>query len=119
VILRTALAALLVLAACESPQPSTDIVKPVVHFVNVQDGDTLEPGAYVLVAVATDNDAMRNVVFWQDSTMLGWVRPLGTDTFRCGWDNRDDTARAYWLEAEALDRARNDTCQVIRVHVRR
>ena len=117
--LRTTLAALLLMAACDSPPTTNDTVKPVIRFVNPQDGDTLEPGAYVLVAVATDDQEMRNVVFWQDSTMLGWVRPLGTDTFRCGWDNRDDTARAYWLEAEALDRARNDTCQVIRVYVRR
>lgn len=117
--LRTALAALLLMAACDSPHPSNDTKKPTVHFVGLENGDTLDPGAYVLVAVATDDQQMRNVVFWQDSTMLGWVRPLGSDTFRCGWDNRDDTVRAYWLEAEALDLARNDTFQLIRVYVRR
>jgi len=103
--------------ACDEPPPDPE--PPAINFVYPADGDTLDPGVYVLRAVATDNQELRWVDFWVGTEMLGIVRTSRADTFSIGWDCLHDTAETYELRANALDMAYNYAFSNNRVYVRR
>lgn len=96
-----------------------DTVPPVVHFIQPADGDTFDPGVYELRAIAYDDVAMKSVVFWADSEMLAYVTRASGDTYSAVVDCRADTHRVYPLTANAVDRAHNQSFDLIRVFVRR
>lgn len=98
---------------------SNDHKMPEVRFVFPQDGDTLDPGAYVLKTIATDNRGIYWVEFWARGEMVGITWRCKADTYRIGWDCRDDTFRNYYLSAVAEDWNDNWITTVVNVHVRR
>jgi len=117
-ILFGALASLLVLAGCQST-PAPDTEKPVVKFIQPQDGDTFDPGVYVMSAHATDNVRVKLVVFWTEGEMLGFIMHEDSDTYRLGIDARPDTGQTYKLIVEADDDVRNLGWDSVTVHIRR
>jgi hypothetical protein len=107
-------------ALCGSGCEGTDDWnRPEVRWVYPQDGDTLDPGAYNLKVVSTDDVAMRWVSFWAWSEMLGIVRSSRADTYMLGVDCRSDTNTTYPLGAWAMDRSENQNYAGITVYVRR
>jgi hypothetical protein len=117
-----AVAALLLLSGCRQVN---DPVAPAVHWVFPHDGDTLEPGVYVLKAVATDDQSLRWISFWSNypgssvAIMLGLFRQSPGDTYTLGWDCLHDTGSYYWLSVTAEDRADNAAHDFAGVAVRR
>jgi hypothetical protein len=104
-------------AGCDNQLPDT--VPPVVGWVYPQDGDTVDPGVYTLVATATDDRRVDFVVFFAYTEMLGMVTTVQSDTYRVAVDCRADTGHVYQLRAFAYDQAENGTYADVTIHVRR
>jgi hypothetical protein len=106
-------------------QSVNDTVTPTVRWIFPHDGDTLEPGIYVLKAVATDDQALEWISFWSTypgstfAIMLGLFHQGQNDTYELGWDCLHDTGSFYWLSVSAEDRAGNDSHDFVGVAVRR
>ncbi len=103
---------------CDKARPP-DTEPPVISWVSPHDGDTVDPGIYTLVTVATDDRRMRWVAFFVETEMLGMVSESQGDTFRLAVDCRADTSRVNQLRAYARDDADNDTFAVVTIYVRR
>jgi hypothetical protein len=120
---RVLLLGLLLLLGCH--HSVVDPVAPTVRWIFPQDGDTLDPGVYVLKAVADDDQSLEWVSFWSNypgstyAIMLGLFRPGTSDTYELGWDCLHDTGSFYWLSVSAEDRAGNDSHDFAGVAVRR
>ncbi len=110
------LAALLSGIGCHSEPP--DLVPPSASWVWPAAGDTLLAGNNTLVVQATDDRAMKWVVFFADAELLGFVEPDSNDTFRITVDLPAISARRYSLSAFAMDRAENETRASINIIVR-
>jgi hypothetical protein len=104
-------------AGCDQGLPDT--VPPVISWVYPHDGDTVDPGIYTMVTVATDDRRMGFVVFFAGTEMLGMVRTAQADTYRVAVDCRADTGHLYRLRAFTYDYADNGTSADITVYVRR
>ena len=108
----------LVPAGCDNAG-SPDTVPPVISWVYPADGDTVDPGVYTLVAVATDDRRMRLAAFFVGYEMLGLIETPQADTYRVAVDCRADTGHVYRLRAYADDWAGNEAHSDITVYVRR
>jgi hypothetical protein len=113
-----AFAAVLVLAGCQST-PVSDTEKPVVKFTQPLDGDTVVSGVYELKAFATDNVRVKDVVFWTNGEMVGFVMNEDSDTYQLGVDTRSDTGHVYKLIVEADDAERNLAWDSVTVYIHR
>lgn len=105
-------------AGCDKTQ-LPDTVPPVISWVSPHDGDTVDPGVYTLVTVATDDRRVRWVAFFVETEMLGTVSESQGDTYRLAVDCRADTASVYQLRAYARDYGDNETLAVVTIFVRR
>lgn len=110
------LAALLLGIGCDSESP--DLVPPSVNWAWPAAGDTLVAGTNTLVVQATDDRAMKWVVFFANSELLGFVEPDGSDTFHLHVDLPAISTREYELSAFARDKGNNDTRAAVTVVVR-
>lgn len=116
VFLPVLLAALLFGTGCDSEPP--DLVPPTAGWVWPAAGDTLDTGTNTLIVQATDDRAMKWVVFFANSELLGFVEPDGTDTFRLAVNLPAISTREYELIAFARDKGENDTRATVTVVVR-
>ena len=110
------LAVLLLGAGCDNEPP--DLVPPTAGWVWPAAGDTLVAGTSTLVVHATDDRAMKWVVFFANSELLGFVEPDGSDTFHLHVDLPAISTREYELIAFARDKGDNDTRATVTVVVR-
>ena len=111
-----AVALLLLLVTCAS---KPDNESPTAHFVYPLRGETIDPGVYVMKAIATDDQAMHRVSFWAFDEMLGIVDQSKGDTYSLGIDCRTDTMKSYVLGAIAEDQAGNQGRDTVTIYVRR
>ena len=102
---------------CDNQSPDT--APPVIGWVYPQDGDTVDPGVYTLVATATDDRRVDFVVFFVYTEMLGMVTTAQSDTYRVAVDCRADTGHVYRLRAFAYDEADKGTSADVTIYVRR
>jgi hypothetical protein len=111
--------ALLVLLPVGCDQSPPDSVPPTISWAYPHDGDTVDPGVYIIAAVATDDRGVDFVVFFVGNEMLGMVRNPQADTYKVAVDCSADTSSVYLLRAFVYDKADNGTSADITVHVRR
>ena len=105
-------------AGCNKTQ-LPDTVPPAISWISPHDGDTVDPGVYTLVTVATDDRQIDFVAFFMGTEMLGLVSTPQGDTYRVAVDCSADTSHVYLLRAYAYDRAHNGTSANVTVYVRR
>jgi hypothetical protein len=105
-------------AGCDKAQ-LPDTVPPAISWVSPHNGDSVAPGVYSLVTVATDDRQMDFVAFFVGDEMLGLVSTAKADTYRIAVDCSADTAHVYVLRAFAYDKASNGTSANVTVYIRR
>ena len=105
-----ALAALVALVGCTAE----DTTSPVVNIVFPADGASLGAGAITIKVLATDNEAVAKVEFFDGTTKIGEDGTGTADTFDVSWTA---TAGAHTLRALASDDAGNDAEDEIDVTV--
>jgi hypothetical protein len=118
-LLAVAFASLAFLSAGCDKAGQPDTVMPTVRWVSPHDGDTVDPGVYTMVTVATDDRKLRWVAFFVETEMLGMVSQSQGDTYRLAVDCRADTEHVYQLRAYARDYGDNETLAVVTIFVRR
>ena len=102
----------LTLVSCE---PTDDFTPPTVRVISPHQGDTLGSGSFTMTALATDDYEMQRVCFWADNDLLGFDEFPHGDTYRLAVDG---ARLSGWmmLEANAVDRARNQSFDTVRVY---
>ena len=96
-----------------------DIVPPGLTVIFPAEVDTLVPNAYELKVVASDDHEMQWIEFWEGGWLLGLVSRSDNDTFRLGWDCRNDLRVNYYFTFHAVDEQFNYTTLNSSVTVRR
>jgi len=91
-----------------------DTIDPVVAFVYPTNGASLEPGSVIVKAVATDNNEVVKVVFYDGTDTIGTDNSGNNDTFDITWSA---TLGAHTLKAKAFDAADNSAEATVSVTV--
>jgi hypothetical protein len=96
-----------------------DRTAPQMNVVFPIEGDTLDPGSYEFKVWAVDDQRMWGVEFWEGGEMLGIDMNSTDDTWRMGWDCRNDTQRLYVITINADDYGDNWLTRRVSFLVRR
>ncbi|HTW92775.1 MAG TPA: Ig-like domain-containing protein [bacterium] len=122
--MRYALLAAVTLAAilpsgCDRKSQQPDTTPPVLSWVYPHDGDTVAAGVYELTVLATDDQQMKDVAFFNGPDLLGLIDTPQGDTYRVAVDCRADTGHVYQLRAYARDMALHQVESDVTVYIRR